>query len=82
MIHQIIYKDNNGDVSDVDYFCNNICTLEMINRLLEVIPLGNWEHSQIPTHPETDCDIHCMSCKEPLWNGIEQNRTPDRQGDD
>lgn len=70
MIHQITYKDNNGDVVDVQYFCNPLCVALWSVRN---VAKGNDKKlfDAIPTHPETDYDVHCSGCKELLWKGIE-----------
>lgn len=72
MIHQIIYKDKNGDVEEVEWFCTYTCARPTVTKLTSGLndSAANFESGGVPVHPETDYDVHCGGCGQILWEGL------------
>lgn len=60
MIHAHFEYDNNGDLVDIQWFCNKSCYNEAGHNGVGGYPCGN----------ETDYNVYCDNCNDLLWKGL------------
>jgi hypothetical protein len=79
MTYAISHKGVSGDVIDVDYCCSQECYRKLLSRLgvTGKAEAGETAHYFWGAWPsvETAYDVHCATCREIMWKGIEQ-RSP------
>lgn len=63
-IHVEFEEDQEGQVTDIDYYCSALC-------YEEDIPEKSSYGQEWPCGSETDYDVYCSNCNELLWRGLE-----------
>ena len=61
MTHIHFVEDERGDLVDLGYYCSRSCYVEA----------GHTDAGAWPGGMETDSDVHCETCGDFMWQGLE-----------